>query len=115
MLITNGKLITWGKENEILEGQALSIKEGLIVEIGDQDEMIEKYSSMEQLDAKGQYVMPGSICAHTHYYGAYSRGMAIPGSAPKDFPEILEKLWWPLDKALDEESEAILKGIEGLL
>jgi len=49
-------------------------------------------------------LMPGNICAHTHFYGAYSRGMAIPGTAPKDFPQILEKLWWPLDKALDEDS-----------
>jgi putative selenium metabolism protein SsnA len=44
--------------------------------------------------------MPGNICAHTHFYGAFARGMAIPGAAPKDFPEILDKLWWPLDKAL---------------
>ena len=29
--------------------------------------------------------------------------MAIPGAAPKDFPEILEKLWWPLDQSLDYE------------
>ncbi len=26
--------------------------------------------------------------------------MAIPGSAPDGFPQILEKLWWPLDRAL---------------
>ncbi len=56
------------------------------------------------VDAGQQYVMPGGICAHTHFYGAYSRGMAIPGPAPKDFPEILQRLWWPLDKALDRES-----------
>ena len=104
MLITNGKLITWGEENEILDGQAILIKEGLISEIGSQSDLVEKHPSVEQVDAKGQYVMPGNICAHTHYYGAYARGMAIPGPAPKDFPEILEKLWWPLDKALDEES-----------
>ncbi len=48
--------------------------------------------------------MPGNICAHTHFYGVFSRGMAIPGAAPKDFPEILEKLWWPLDRALDLEA-----------
>ena len=30
--------------------------------------------------------------------------MAIPGPAPSDFPQILERLWWPLDKALDRES-----------
>jgi putative selenium metabolism protein SsnA len=30
--------------------------------------------------------------------------MAIPGPAPKDFPEILQRLWWPLDKALDRDT-----------
>jgi putative selenium metabolism protein SsnA len=29
--------------------------------------------------------------------------LAIPGPAPKDFPEILEKLWWPLDRSLTYE------------
>jgi putative selenium metabolism protein SsnA len=48
--------------------------------------------------------MPGGICAHTHFYGAFARGMAIPGPAPKDFPEILKKLWWPLDRSLDAEA-----------
>jgi putative selenium metabolism protein SsnA len=47
--------------------------------------------------------MPGNICAHTHFYGAFARGMAIPGPAPQDFPEILKKLWWPLDKSLSEK------------
>jgi cytosine/adenosine deaminase-related metal-dependent hydrolase len=48
--------------------------------------------------------MPGNICAHTHFYGAFARGMAIPGAPPRDFPEILRRLWWPLDLALDAES-----------
>src|SRR3990172_13308680 len=30
--------------------------------------------------------------------------MAIPGKPAKDFPEILERLWWPLDQALDLEA-----------
>ena len=58
----------------------------------------------EVVDAHGQYLMPAGICAHTHFYGAYSRGMYIPGDAPDAFPAILEKLWWKLDKSLDEES-----------
>jgi putative selenium metabolism protein SsnA len=47
--------------------------------------------------------MPGNICAHTHFYGAFSRGMSIPGSPPRDFPDILSKLWWPLDRSLTLE------------
>lgn len=103
MLITNATLITWDDPNQVLEDQAVYIRDGLIVEFGPQAEMLGRYPQAERLDARGQYVMPGSICAHTHFYGAFARGMAIPGAAPKDFPEILQKLWWPLDLALTEE------------
>jgi len=65
---------------------------------------MDRYPGAEIMDAQGQYVMPGNICAHTHFYGAFARGMAIPGSAPANFPEILKKLWWPLDLALDEQA-----------
>jgi putative selenium metabolism protein SsnA len=104
MLIHNTKIVTWGSENQVLEGQAVLIKGGLIAEIGPQNDLMDSNPAEERLDASGQYLMPGNICAHTHFYGAYARGMAIPGDPPKDFPEILNKLWWPLDKALDEET-----------
>ncbi|TAK10990.1 MAG: hydrolase, partial [Anaerolineae bacterium] len=104
MLILNAKLITWDSENLILDGHALYIDDGRIAEIGPQTDLLKKYPQAEQLDAANQYAMPGNVCAHTHFYGAYARGMAIPGPAPKDFPEILQKLWWPLDKALDQAS-----------
>ncbi|MBN1146228.1 MAG: putative aminohydrolase SsnA [Anaerolineales bacterium] len=103
MLITNATLITWEEPNQVLEKHALFIQDGLIADLGPQADLEARYPQAERLDAGGQYVMPGNICAHTHFYGAYARGMAIHGSAPKDFPEILEKLWWPLDKALTYE------------
>src|SRR5512142_2389948 len=98
MLITNATLVTWGEPNQILEDSALQIKNGIISEIGSQREMAQKYPQEERLDARGQFVLPGNICAHTHFYGAFSRGMAIPGPAAADFPQILAKLWWPLDR-----------------
>ena len=104
MLIVNANLITWEKENRILDNHAILIENDRIKEIGKSADIIKKYPSEEKLDARGQYVMPGNICAHTHFYGAYARAMAIPGVAPKDFPEILQKLWWPLDRSLDAES-----------
>jgi len=104
MLITNATLITWESENRVLPSCAVLVENDRIKEIGPNAELITKYPTEEKLDARGQYVMPGNICAHTHFYGAYARGMAIPGPAPKDFPEILKKLWWPLDRSLDAES-----------
>ena len=100
MLITNAKLITWEKTNRILDGHALYLADGIIRDIGPEGELVRLYPQADRLDAGGQFVMPGNICAHTHFYGAFARGMAIPGAAPKDFPEILRKLWWPLDQAL---------------
>ena len=103
MLIKNANVITWGQPNSILSDQGLYIKDSVIKEIGSSRTMVDKYGAEEQVDAKGQYVMPGSICAHTHFYSAFSRGLAIPGPAAEDFPEILEKLWWKLDKSLSLE------------
>ncbi len=103
MLITNATLITWGTPNQILEKHALYLAGDRIIELGLSSELEAKYPQAEKLDARGQFVMPGNICAHTHFYGAFARGMAIPGAAPKDFPEILDRLWWRLDKALTLE------------
>ncbi|MDI6768384.1 MAG: putative aminohydrolase SsnA [Anaerolineales bacterium] len=103
MLITNATLITWEKENRILPGHALYIEDGLIADSGPNSLLVTRYPDAEHLDAGGQLVMPGNICAHTHFYGAFARGMAIPGEAPADFKEILQKLWWPLDKSLTSE------------
>lgn len=103
MLILNAKVVTWEKPNRIRSGVGLFIQGGLIKEMMPDDELKLKYPAEEIMDAQGQYLMPGNICAHTHFYGAYSRGMAIPGAAPDVFQTILEKLWWPLDKSLSLE------------
>ncbi len=100
MLITNATLVTWGNPNQILENHALYLDGDRIADLGPATDLRAKYPNAETLDARGQLVMPGNICAHTHFYGAFARGMAIPGDPPKDFPEILERLWWKLDKAL---------------
>ncbi len=104
MLIYNANIITWGERNEILTDHAVYIENGKIAEIAASKNLLAKYPQAEKMDAAGQYLMPGNICTHTHFYGAYARGMPIPGPAPKDFPEILKRLWWPLDKALDADS-----------
>ncbi len=100
MLITHATLVTWGKDNQILPDHAVYIEGDRIAAMGPTTALQAAHPGVETLDAGGQYLMPGNICAHTHFYGAFARGMAIPGDAPKDFPEILTRLWWKLDKAL---------------
>jgi putative selenium metabolism protein SsnA len=57
----------------------------------------------EMVDAQGKLLMPALINCHTHLYSTLARGIALPGRAPQNFSEILKKLWWRLDSALDEE------------
>ena len=103
MLITNARLITWGSPNQILEDHGLLIEAGKIAQIGRSADLIEQYPDVERLDAQGQYVLPGNINAHGHYYSGFAVGICIPGAAPISLPTILQRLWWPYDRALMAE------------
>lgn len=48
--------------------------------------------------------MPGFVNAHGHLYSALARGMPAPPRQAGNFAQILEYIWWRLDKALDPES-----------
>jgi cytosine/adenosine deaminase-related metal-dependent hydrolase len=48
-------------------------------------------------------VTPGLVDAHHHLYSELARGMPAPPKTPTDFLQILEQIWWRLDKALDLE------------
>ncbi|MBI4672909.1 MAG: putative aminohydrolase SsnA [Chloroflexi bacterium] len=104
MLITNGTIVTLGRENRIIPNGAILMQGDKIVALGDSNHLITQFPNEDKLDARGKLVMPGNICAHTHFYGAFARGMSLPpGPPPKNFPEILQKLWWRIDRALTLE------------
>ena len=103
MLITNGTLATFGEKDELIHDGALLVQGDHIAAMGKTSELRKKYPDEETLDARGKLVMPGMICAHTHFYGAFARGMALKTEAPANFPQILEYLWWRLDKALNHD------------
>ncbi len=101
MLITNGTIVTLGAKNRVIENGAVYIEGDHIADIGTTQALLSKYPIAERLDARGKIVMPGNIVAHTHFYGAFARGMSLPPAPPaKNFTEILEDLWWRIDRAL---------------
>jgi len=103
MLVVNGTLVTFGENHRIIPSGAIRIQDGLISAVSATSDLREKYPGEEELDAGGKLVMPGLICAHTHFYGLFARGMSLGGEPPADFLQILERLWWRLDKALGLE------------
>ena len=103
MLITHARLATLGDEPQLIEDGALLVEGGAIAALGSTAELAARYPQAERWDADGQLVMPASLCGHTHFYGAFARGMAVPGEPAANFPQVLERLWWRLDKALTLE------------
>ncbi|HOW32276.1 MAG TPA: amidohydrolase family protein [Bacteroidales bacterium] len=56
------------------------------------------------IDCTGQYITKSFACGHHHVYSALARGMGAPKKNPENFNEILQYIWWTLDKALDSET-----------
>jgi putative selenium metabolism protein SsnA len=84
-----------------IERSDLRVAAGRIIE---RNAALEPNESEEIVDLNGRFIMPGMVCAHTHLYSALARGMPAPPRAPTNFKEILELIWWRLDRALDEET-----------
>lgn len=100
-LIINGTVVTLGENNQVIHNGAVAIKDGQIEEVGDTAALKKKYNYPVKVDAKNKVIMPGFICAHHHLYSSMARGFCPPGTPAFTFGEILERLWWKLDKALN--------------
>jgi putative selenium metabolism protein SsnA len=101
----------------LLRGATLASLDPPAVAVGDLrvsgERIVERAPSLpahadeEVLELDGCLVMPGFVNAHTHLYSALARGMPGPAAPPRHFREILERVWWRLDRALDEETVAL--------
>lgn len=105
LLVGHGLLLTFANPPQVIEDGAVLIDKstGLITNIGKTDDLLKIQQDVEILDAEGKVIMPGLICAHTHFYSMFSRGMPLKDEPPRNFLEILQRLWWRLDKALESE------------
>jgi len=100
LLIGNGRVITRGHENRLIENGCVAVKGRLIHEVGDTVTLMAKYPDAEFINAFGGVIMPGLINAHNHIYSAFARGISIKGYAPRNFLEILDGMWWTIDRHL---------------
>lgn len=106
MIIRNARVLTFDSSNRVLEpGQVEILADGSVGHVGTSEggPATSKEPSHDIIDAQGKLLMPALINCHTHLYSTLARGISLSGRAPKNFPEILRKLWWRLDRALNSE------------
>jgi len=103
LLVGNGRLITHDEGLPLLQDGCVAIQDGVIVQVGPTPDLQQHYPDAQFLDARGRLIMPGLINTHMHLYSTFARGMALKDDAPGNFLQILERLWWRLDKVLTLE------------
>ena len=115
-LIDNTTIFTNDPQHGVLNHHAVLIKGNQIAEVGKAQALKEKYPDCSRINGKGRLLMPGLVNAHMHFYSTFARGIAL-SNQPQNFGEILEMLWWKLDRALNPESiyySALIPAIAGV-
>ncbi len=123
LLIKNGIIVTLGDQNRVLRGHAIFCENGKIVKIAPEKDLQQELNRAPEphrpyhvIDARGKVILPGFINTHMHFYSTMVRGLG-KAKPSKDFQEVLENLWWRLDKklALDDcYYSALLPAIDAI-
>jgi len=117
LLIGPGIVITFGEKCRVLQDAGVLVDGESIKAVGDFHTLATAHKDAERLDADGRVILPGLVNAHMHFYSTFARGMALSGPPATNFTEILERLWWRLDKKLEQEDcylSAIIPILAGL-
>ena len=103
LLLENICLIDW-QTFEFTEGNLL-VAEGQnkTIQFIDAKQIDLLPKKCQHIQCRGKYAIKSFANAHHHSYSALATGMPFPSDAPKNFLEILQKIWWKLDKALTNE------------
>jgi len=64
---------------------------------------ISDFNADKVIDCSNKFVTKSFALGHHHAYSALARGMPAPKQTASNFHEILQYVWWNIDKQLDKE------------
>ena len=99
LVLTGATVVTALDPPKVTGGDVL-VRGGRVAEVGGTI----RAEHAERLDAAGCVVIPGNVCAHHHLYSALARGMPYRLEPPESFVQVLQRIWWRLDRALDGDA-----------
>ena len=105
-ILGNGTLVTGSFPAEVVSHGAVAWTGERISAVGDESAIRAQFPNAHYLDGRGGLILPGLVNIHHHFYSALARGLD-PGVPMRSFPEVLDRLWWRLDRALDADTVRI--------
>lgn len=90
LLVHHAKIYTVDEKFAVAE--AMAIRDGKIIALGSNDEIMKAYEGEEELNAEGKTIYPGFIDAHAHFvnYGFSLQQVDLTGT--KSWQECIEKV-----------------------
>ncbi len=90
LIIHNAKIYSMDEENHVFS--AVAINDGLILELGPEHQILNKYKANQTIDAQMKPVFPGFIDAHCHFigYGLSLQNINLVGT--KSFQEVIQRV-----------------------
>jgi hypothetical protein len=85
----NGKIISVDSNTSVYE--AFAIKDGKFIGVGSNDYITNNFESLQKIDLKQQFVYPGLIDAHSHFYGLGNFMQMVDLTGAKSWDECIER------------------------
>lgn len=101
MIVTGRAVVTGDPDQPVVADGAVLVRGDTVDAVGPAAALRATHPA-EPVTDTGLVLLPGLVNLHTHAYSAYARGMAVH-SPTRSFDEILENLWWRLDRLLEPE------------
>jgi predicted amidohydrolase YtcJ len=89
LVVHNARIITLDSESSVQ--QAMAIKDGRIVELGPEREVLNRYRAADTYDAAGQVIVPGLIDGHCHFLGYGLNKQKVDLHGARSWDEVLER------------------------
>ena len=91
LIISNAKIYT--VDNELTIAESFAIKNGKIIAVGSNSEILEEYTSKQIVQLDGKFVYPGFIDAHSHFFGYGTLLLKeVDLSGTKSFAEVISRV-----------------------
>lgn len=108
LLLYNGTIYT--VDSSYSKAEAMLIKDGKILAVGNKADLENKYAIKEKLDARGKFIYPGFIDAHAHFVGYGSGLLTVDLTGTTSWEEVIQRVTAFVKKNPDPASWIIGRG-----